>query len=214
MEYQASTIEMDSTGFEDLKSQIVNGRTNEANKEGDIRDKPQEKENRKETPASKKQTFRRGEESMEIDDDYEVEFMADKKPIRLTLRELKERAAGDVAVKNRMHALAEEKKRVQSTFKEFASLAKSDPLAALEFISSKANEADSEFEYKQYIEKLAEQAESLGKMDDKERKALELEKKLKKAEQDLSQKERQQAVVLRKQEMQTNYPEINPVLPF
>ena len=49
-----------------------------------------------------------------------MEIMADKRPTKLTLRELKERAAGDIAVKNRMHSLAEEKKRVQSTFKEFA----------------------------------------------------------------------------------------------
>jgi hypothetical protein len=87
-------------------------------------------------------------------------------------------------------------------------MAKTDPLAALEFISNKAKESDSEFEYSKYIEKLAEQAEKLGKMDEKERKAWELEKKLAKAEQDLSHKDRTQAVVLRKQEMLSDYPEI------
>ena len=45
-------------------------------------------------------------------------------------------------------------------------------------------------------------------MDEKERKAWELEKKLAKAEQDLSHKERTEAVVLRKQEMFADYPEI------
>jgi len=97
---------------------------------------------------------------------------------------------------------------VQSTFKEFATLAKTDPLAALEFISSKAKESDSEFEYNNYIQMLADQAEKLGKMNDEQRKSWELEKKLQKVEENLSRKERTEAVVLRKQEMLASYPEI------
>lgn len=87
-------------------------------------------------------------------------------------------------------------------------MAKKDPLAALEYISNKAKESDSEFEYDKYIEKLAEQAEKLGQMDEKERKAWELEKKLAKAEEDLSQKERHEAIVQRKQELLNDYQEI------
>lgn len=206
--YASSTVEMDRNGFQDLQQQLLN---NKANKEvaEDIRDKVAPKEVKKETPSqSKKYVFKKGDQSFELDDDYEIEFMADKRPTKLTLRELKDRAAGDIAVKNRMHSLAEEKKRVQSTFKQFADLAKTDPLAALEFISNKATESDNEFEYSKYIEKLAEQAEKLGQMGEEERKTLELQKKLAKAEQDLSHKERQQAVVLRKQEMLVDYPEI------
>lgn len=209
--YNASTVEMDNTGFDSLTEQLLDKKaTHAVVDKGDIRTAKQEQpESRKqEAPSSKKYVFRRGEETLELDEDYELEMMADKRPIRLSLRELKDRAAGDVAVKNRMHALAEEKKRVQSTFKEFATLAKTDPLAALEFISSKANESDSEFEYNKYIEKLAEQAEKLGKMTDEQRKAHELEKKLNKAEENLSRKERTEAVVLRKQEMLADYPEI------
>ena len=200
--YQATTIELNRDGFDDLQHQIMN---NKGAKGGnpDIRERPEYTE-----PQSKKYVFRKGDQSLEIDDDYEVEFMADKRHTRLTLRELKERAAGDIAVKNRMHSLAEEKKRVQTTFSEFARIAKKDPLGALEFISNKVKESDSDFEYSQYIDKLADQAEKLGQMDQKERKTWELEKKLEKAEQDLSQKERQQAVVLRKQEMMSDYPEI------
>lgn len=209
--YSANTVEMDRDGFEDLKSQLVDGKSTqkvEKTSEASEATKPEKKSKETTAPSNKKYIFKKGDQSFELDDDFEIEMMADKQPVKLSLRELKDRAAGDIAVKNRMHALAEEKKRVQSTFKEFADLAKKDPLGALEFISNKAKEADSEFEYNRYIEKLAEQAESLGKMDDKDRKALELEKKLKKAEQDLSQKERQQAVVLRKQEMLSDYPEI------
>lgn len=206
--YEASTVEMDRTGFNSLENQLLNNKGAKVDPAQDIREKSDQKESKKEAPTSKKFVFKKGDQSLELDDDYEMEFVADKRPTKLTLRELKERAAGDIAVKNRMHSLAEEKKRVQATFKQFADLSKTDPLAALEFISSKAKESDSEFEYSKYIEKLAEQAEKLGQMDEKERKAWELEKKLAKAEQDLSRKERTEAVVLRKQEMLTQYPEI------
>ena len=206
--YEATTVEMDRDGFADLQDQLLNSKAAKAETTEDIRQKAPTKEAKKEVVPAKKYVFKKGDQTFEIDEDYELEIMADKRPTKLTLRELKDRAAGDIAVKNRMHSLAEEKKRVQSTFKEFADLAKKDPLAALEFISKKANESDSEFEYSKYIEKLAEQAEKLGQMDEKERKAWELQKKLDKAEQDLSRKERTEAVVLRKQEMLADYPEI------
>lgn len=204
--YEASTVQMDPTGFESLKDQILNSRAHKDAQTKDIRDVPVDKE-----PApikTNKYVFKRGDQSLELEEDYELEFMADKKPTKLTLRELKERAAGDIAVKNRMHSLAEEKKRVQATFKEFAELSKKDALGALEFISRKAQETDSEFEYEKFLEMLADQAEKLGNMDEKERKALDLQKKLDKATQDLSQKERERAVVLRKEEMLAEYPEI------
>lgn len=206
--YEASTVEMDRSGFADLENQLLNNKGAKNNPAQDIREKDEQKDHRKEESYSKKYIFKKGDQTLEIDDDYEMEFMADKRPTKLTLRELKDRAAGDIAVKNRMHSLAEEKKRVQSTFKQFTDIAKKDPLAALEFISNKAKESDSEFEYSKYIEKLADQAEKLGQMDEKERKAWELEKKLEKAEQDLSHKERVETVVLRKQEMLSQYPEI------
>lgn len=207
--YESSTVEMDRNGYASLEDQLLNNKgAKQADQVQDIRQKEDQKESRREAPPSKKYFFTKGDQSLELDDDYEIEFMADKRPTKLTLRELKDRAAGDIAVKNRMHSLAEEKKRVQSTFKEFADLAKSDPLAALEFISNKAKESDNEFEYSKYIEKLAEQAEKLGHMDEKDRKAWELEKKLAKAEQDLSHKERTEAVVLRKQELLADYPGI------
>lgn len=202
--YEASTVEMDRSGFESLQEQLLNNKSEKAESK-DIR--AQAEESKKQSTA-RKFVLSKGEESFELDDDYEIEFMADKKPTKLTLRELKDRAAGDIAVKNRMHSLAEEKKRIQATFKEFSSIAKKDPLGALEFISKQANEADSEFEYSNYLKMLADQAEKLGNMDEKERKAWDLEKKLEKVEQDLSYKERQQAVVLRKQQLQADYPEI------
>lgn len=211
--YASTTVEMDDTGFESLQDQILNNKS-QNNEDQDIRSKAHDERSESKSKqqlnaASKKSIFRRGDDQIaEIDDDYEIEIMADKRPTKMTLRELKERASGDIAVKNRMHSLAEEKKRVQATFKTFASMSKTDPLAALEYISNQAREADNEFEYKNYIEKLADQAEKLGQMDEKERKAWELEKKLAKAEQNLSERERTEAIVNRKQELLADYPEV------
>lgn len=203
--FEATTIEVDNKGYADLQDQLLNNRAEKSEVKQEI---PQKAVKTEAESSAKKYLFKKGDQSLELDDDYELEFVADKKPVKLTLRELKDRAAGDVAIKNRMHSLAEEKKRVQSTLKEFTNIAKKDPLAALEFISSKAQESDSEFEYSKYLEKLAEQAENLGRMDEKDRKAWELEKKLAKAEQDLSHKERIQSVVQKKQELLADYPEI------
>lgn len=204
--YESSTVEMDRAGIDSLTNQLLNNKGQKLNENHDIRDGIEEKI---QVPSpGKRYVLTRGDQRLELEDDYEIEFMADKRPTKLTLRELKDRAAGDIAVKNRMHSLAEEKKRVQSTFKEFSNLAKTDPLGALEYISTKAKESDGEFEYSKYIEKLAEQAEKLGQMSDEQRKAWELEKKLAKAEQDLSYKERTEAVVLRKQELLADYPQI------
>jgi hypothetical protein len=211
--YESTTVEMDRTGFDDLQDQLINNKVAKAEERQDIRESSDKstkatRPEKQDKSSPKKYVFKKGDQKFELYDDYELEFMADKRPMKLSLRELKDRAAGDIAVKNRMHSLAEEKKRVQSTFKQFADLSKTDPLAALEFISGKAKESDNEFEYLKYIEKLAEQAEKLGRMDEKERKIWEAEKKLAKAEQDLSQKERTEAVVLRKQEILSDYPEI------
>jgi hypothetical protein len=210
--FAAATIEMDQTGFVDLKDQLLTNKLAKAVVTDPKKDpsgtKPEVNEPKRETAPSKKFVFKKGDQSYELDDDFELEIMADKRLTKMTLRELKDRAAGDVAVKNRMHSLAEEKKKVQATFKEFTDLAKTDPLGALEYISNKAKETDSDFEYNKYIEKLADQAEKLGRMDEKERKSWELEKKLSKAEQDLSQRDREKAVVLRKQEILAEHPEI------
>lgn len=207
--FTASTVEMDRSGFSDLKNQLLNSKAEKTEpKKEEKKDKPEPREKKEPVSPNKKYVFKKGDKTLEVDEDFELEIMADKRPTKLTLRELKDRAAGDIAVKNRMHSLAEERKKVQATLKEFTNLAKTDPLGALEYISNQAQETDSEFEYNKYIEKLAEQAEKLGKMDEKERKAWELEKKLQKAEQDLSFKERQNAVVLRKQEILAEYPEI------
>lgn len=204
---ETSTVELSHDGYDDLKNSLKESKSlRDVNKEPDIREAKKQEQRAPSQPSSKKYYARKGDQQFEIDDDFEFEVMADKKPVKMKFRELRERAAGDVAIKNRMHSLAEEKKRVQSTLREFTRLANEDPLGALEFISERAKESDSEFEYQKYLEKLADQAEKLGKMDDKERKSLELEKKLKKAETELSTKERQARIVERKESLLSDYP--------
>lgn len=158
--------------------------------------------------SSKKFVFRKGDQTFEVDEDAVIEMMADKKMTKMSLRELRDNAAGEVAVKNRMHSLAEEKKKVQSTLNEFIRLSKNNPLGALEFISERAKEADSEFEYQAYLESLAKQAKQLSEMSDSEREAYELKNKLSKASEDLSQKDLEARVVQKKHEIFTKYPEI------
>lgn len=208
----ATMIENDQP-IDVLKEQILNVRQtskagstdSQADAQSPVETAEQKQERKS---AERKFAFKKGDTSIEVDEDAELEFMADKRQIKLTLRELKDRAAGDVAIKNRMHQLAEEKKKVSATFKEFARIAETDPLAAMEYISEKVREDNSNFEYMSYLQKLGDQAEKLSKMDEKDRKAMDLEKKLAKANQDLSLKQREANVVLRKQEILSQYPEI------
>jgi hypothetical protein len=202
------TTDLDTTtDFKDLSTQLIE-RHQKTDAPKTEQNEVADNQVKKALQDVKKFTFKKGDQSFELDEDAEFEMMADKKPVKLTLRELKDRAAGDIAVKNRMHSLAEEKKKVQATLKDFAKLAKNDPLGALEYISGQVKDSDSEFEYKNFLNALAEQAEKLGKMDEKELKAYDLEKKLTKAEQDLSLKERENRAVQMKRDLLNEFPEI------
>lgn len=191
-----STVQADVSGFEDLASQLLNKKDNKATiPEARLpREDLPTREEAQEAQESRKTSFRKGEQVYDVDDDAEIEFMADKQSVKMKLAELKDRAAGDVAIKNRMHSLAEEKKKVQGTLKEFGRIAEKDPLKALEYISKQVKEAGTEFEYEKYLSALADQAEKLGRMDDKERRAHQAEKRLKEVEGDLSQREVEELV--------------------
>lgn len=196
-----TTTQDDVAGFNDLSAQLINKRDSKPISEAKLdRDEIPTKEEAPEHLEVKRSSFRKGEQVFDVDDDAEIEFTADKQSVKMKLADLKDRAAGDVAIKNRLHSLAEEKKKVQGTLKEFSSIAKKDPLKALEYISKQVNEAGTEFEYEEYLGALADQAEKLAKMDDKERRAHQAEKRLEEVEGDLSQKDlesliRQQAQV-------------------
>ena len=183
-----ATVQADVAGFEDLATQLANKRDSKPIPEAKLHkeDLPTKEEA---APEIRKTSFRKGEQVFDVDDDAEIEFTADKQSVKMKLAELKDRAAGDVAIKNRLHSLAEEKKRVQGTLKEFGKIAEKDPLKALEYISKQVKEAGSDFEYEKYLAALANQAEKLARMDDKERRAHQAEKRLEEVEGDLSQKE-------------------------
>ncbi len=194
MSATATLIENDTQGYSALIDQLENRshptKIPEAKIEkSEVMGRPDEVE-----IQSKRHSFKKGDQSFDIDEDAEIEFMADKAPVKMTLKELKDRAAGDVAIKNRMHALAEEKKKVQATLKEFTSLSKKDPLKALEYLSKQANEADSEFEYDKYLAALADQADKLSQMSETELKSYKTEKRLEEVEGELSQ-EKQTALI-------------------
>lgn len=184
------TAESTVADVQSLTSQILDSKKAPAPEQKKVEAQP--------APVEKRPVFAKGEQNWDIPDDAEIEVRADHGTQKLTLRELKDRAAGDIAVKNRMQSLADEKRKVQGTWKEFTAIAKKDPLRALEYISERAKEADSEFEYNSYLGSLADQAEKLSKMTDAERRAYKAEQKLEKAQQDLSTHELEQKLVERK----------------
>lgn len=188
------TVQDDVKGFEDLASQLINKKDSRPIPEGKLTDRDLGAYEENNEPEVKRSTFRKGESVFDIDDDAEIEFTADKQSVKMKLAELKDRAAGDVAIKNRLHSLAEEKKKVQGTLKEFSKIAEKDPLKALEYISKQVKEAGTEFEYDKYLAALANQAEKLARMDEKELRAHQAEKRLEEVEGDLSQKELEELV--------------------
>lgn len=191
-----------ASDFDTLKTQILESKTQ---KEAPT-DKPQDvKPEVKAEPVLKKNAFSKGDKSWDVDEDAEIEINADRNKYKLTLRELKERAAGEIAVKNRLQSLAEEKKRVQATLKDFTAIAKKDPLRALEYISEKAKEADSEFEYNAYLSSLADQAERMAKMSEPERRAYKAESKLERTQEELSNRQLEQQLLDQKSEIMDRY---------
>jgi hypothetical protein len=171
--------------FESLKEKLISERDNKLSNE--VESEPSE-ENASPTQeiaeerALRKFLFQKGEQQWELDEDAEIEITADKGIHRLTLKELKDRAAGGIAVKQRMHQLAEEKKKLSGTFEKFAEMSKSNPIRALEYLASKAHDHDEDFEFQDFVNALAEQAESLTSMTPEQRENAKLKEQLEEAE--------------------------------
>lgn len=134
--------------------------------------------------------FKKGEQVWEIDDDAEIELVADKKTTKLTARQMRDAASGDVAIRSRMRELAEAKKSVDAIFKDFSRLSKEDPLKALERMIEKAQEADPDLTYDSFLQALADQAAKLSEMDEKDRKNWDLERKLQEKQKILEEKDK------------------------
>ena len=125
--------------------------------------------------------FSKGETSWDIDDDAELEFVADKKPMKMTLREMRDAAAGGVAVRNRMRQLAEEKRSLHDPYKDFSKNYKADPLNALKKVFGAVQKVDPDANFNEFISELGKQAQNLSQMEPSARKAHMLEKELEEA---------------------------------
>lgn len=137
----------------------------------------------------KKIRFQKGEKVWDIDEDAVAEFKADKSTRKLSAKEMRDKASGEIAIENRMRELAEKKKETESLVKNFNKLSKTDPLKALELVVEYASKLDPDVKFDKFINDLAKQGESLESMNDSERKAWELERKLKQKEEVIQQKE-------------------------
>ncbi len=139
-------------------------------------------------------TFKKDETIWDVDDDAEFEFVADKRPVKMTLKEMRDAAAGGVAVRNRMRQLAEEKKVLQDPYKEFSRIYRDDPYNALKKVFSAIKTIDPEANFDEFISGLGKQAQSVAQMEPSARKAYLLEKELKEVQE--KQTESQQLLKL------------------
>lgn len=137
----------------------------------------------------KKIRFQKGEKVWDIDEDAIAEFKADKSMRKLSAKEMRDKASGEIAIENRMKDLAEKKKETETLVKNFNKLSKTDPLRAIELLIEHASKVDPEMKFDKFINDLAKQGESLESMTDSERKAWELERKLQQKEQIIKEKE-------------------------
>jgi len=138
----------------------------------------------------KKFTFSLGENEVDVDENAELEFKADGKTVRMSLKQMRDSAAGGVAVRNRMRQLAEEKKKVFTPFQDFSKLSSKDPLTALKKVFKAIESVDENADFDKFLVGLGKQAQSLTQMSDSERKAYELERELDETRETLSETDR------------------------
>lgn len=145
--------------------------------------------------------FTLGEETFDLDENAVLEFKADGKPVKMSLKEMRDAAAGGVAVRNRMRSLAEERKRLYEPYKNFSKVAESDPLGALKKVFSAIKQIDPKTEFNQFLKSLGKQAQNLARMSPSERKAFELEKELDETRDNLTEKEKLAKIQEMRQEL-------------
>lgn len=130
------------------------------------------------TPNTSAFRFKKGEQEWDIDEDAEFTFKADKKDVTMSLRKMRDAAAGGLAVQNRLREVAQEKKDLQKPIKNFITHSKSDPLRALKELSKHAGEFDENFTFQGFIKSLREQAKTLSSMTEAERKNYDMQQEL------------------------------------
>jgi hypothetical protein len=200
--------------FESLQQQILeknaekqneskNQNSNQTTHEGQESDSDERELRSPDENQRKGKTFRftKGKENYEIDEDAEFEFLADKRPIKMTVKEMRDAAAGGIAVRNRMRQIAEEKKNLLDPYKEFSKAYKEDPFNALKKVFKSVQAVDPEADFDEFISSLGKQAQSVAQMDPAARKAYLLEKELKEANGRVTEAEKMQNLARLKQEL-------------
>jgi len=178
--------------FEALKIQIENKKnavqeqkTNEVHVPKPSRDSEQvgdgtESEEGTDHPEVQKGFFRfqKGEEAFDIDPEAMIEFKADGKPVKMSMKELRDAAAGGVAIRNRMRQLSEQKKTMLEPFVNAGKKAMENPMGALKQMFSIVQKVNPDLDFKQFLQGLGKQAQSLSKMAPSERESYELKQEL------------------------------------
>lgn len=191
-------LEKQAEKTNDFKKESTNRESQTSSNEDGQREDRSEDENQR-----KGKTFRftKGEENFEIDEDAEFEFLADKRPIKMTVKQMRDAAAGGVAVRNRMRQIAEEKKNLLDPYKEFSKSYKEDPFNALKKVFKSVQAVDPEADFDDFISSLGRQAQSVAQMEPSARKAYLLEKELKDANSRVTEAEQMQNLAKLKQEL-------------
>jgi hypothetical protein len=145
--------------------------------------------------------FQIDDDFLDIDENATMEIKADGKTVKMTLRELRDAAAGGVAVRNRMRVLSEERKKLYEPYKNFNKLAESDPLSALKKVFYAIKQVDPKADVNKFLSGLGKQAQSLSRMSPSERKAYSLERELNDTRETLTESERLAKVQEMKQEL-------------
>lgn len=143
--------------------------------------------------------FQVGDESVDVDENAEFEFKADGKNIRMTLKEMRDAAAGGVAVRNRMRILSEERKKLLDPYKNFSNIAAKDPISALKKVFGSIKGIDPKADLNQFLVALGKQAQDLTQMSNPEREAYQLRRELDETRETLSESEKFAKVQERKQ---------------
>lgn len=196
-------VETSLSPFESLKNQI------EARKNNAVPERETAEVHVRETPADSEEvgegsegeegavdsekknfySFRKGKEEYEVDPEAQIEFKADGVVHKMTLKEMRDAAAGGVAVRNRMRQLSEQKKALLDPYQEFSRKAKENPLGALKTMFSIAKKVDRNLDFNVFISDLTAQARKMAEMQPAERKSFELEQRLREREESYSEQE-------------------------
>lgn len=191
------TMNAPESDFQSLNSQLAEDRNAVPEQKTDEVHVPPSSENSKEMGRgskekrtkdnSRKIVFKKGDKVFEIDEDAEIEFKADKEIRKLKASELRDKAAGDVAIQNRMKDLAEKRKEAEAFAKGFSSMSKADPMKALKYAIDYVQKSDPEINFDSFLKSLSDQASSLSKMSESELKAWKLERDIRDKETQLKQ---------------------------